>query len=300
MIEKVRIRNVENHLIGIKENESFFVSKKLDEVPLNRVQELGFSNSPGIGEQVLPKILGAISRFNAQGGFDKLKNLPMETRYREVAVKDWHGNYHYVDVPYRRYQRKDIPAPGIEIKIVENGGVHYAVSPILQKNEAKNGLIKHVINLFLELFGSCEILNESFVPALSAIPSRRVNWKILPEGEYPWPRLAVAAGDIASKREGKAKIQEHCINAILKHRPAEIIYGSGGFRGYLVFRFPEKGLFVMENLMYGNATYIFENEWEQFSLLTKAEIINNRFQKERFEHRSGWEDKVDHLLKIHP
>ncbi|MPN37374.1 hypothetical protein SDC9_184891 [bioreactor metagenome] len=91
-------------------------------------------------------------------------------------------------------------------------------------------------------------------------------------------------------------MQEHCANAILRHNPIELIYGSGGFRGYLIFKFPEKGIFVMENLMYGNATYVFENEWEQFSQLTKAEIIDNHLQKERFEHRIGWEEKINNLL----
>jgi len=167
MIEKKRIRNVDIYLVGIQENEEFFVSKKLMNVLMPKIQEVGFSNAPEIGDQVLPKIVGPISRFNANGGFLKLKDLPMETCYREIAVKDWHGNYHYVDVPYKRYQREIIPAPGIEIKVVEKEGVFYFISPFLQRNEANQGIIKHTINLFLELFGSCEILDNSYVPALS-------------------------------------------------------------------------------------------------------------------------------------
>jgi hypothetical protein len=297
MIERKRIRNIDNYLIGISQESSFYVCKKIDGIPLNKITSIGLSNPIEVGEQVLPKIMGSISRFNAQGGFLKLKDLPMETCYREIAVKDWHGNYHYVDVPYRRYQRKEILAPGVEVKIVEKDGTLFFASPLLIRNNANNGIIKHVINLFLELFGSCEILDDSFIPALSSIPTKRVNWKILPEGEYPWKRLAKIAGDIESSRSGKAKIQEHCIDAILKYKPVELIYGTGGFRGYLVFKFSAKGIFVMENVMYGNATYIFENDWEQFSQLTKAEIINNRFQKDRIEHRAGWEEKINRLLK---
>jgi hypothetical protein len=297
MIEKVRIRNVDNYLIGVPNDTNFYVCKKANEILPKTKESIGFSNPIEIGEQMLPRILGSISRFNAQGGFLKLKDLPMETCYREIAVKDWHGNYHYVDVPYKRYQRKEIPAPGVEIKITEKDGVIFLTSPLLVRNEVNQAIIKHVINLFLELFGSCEILDESFIPALSSIPTKRVNWKILPEGEYPWKRLAIVAGDIESPRSGKAKIQEHCINAILKYKPAELIYGTGGFRGYLIFRFPDKNIFVMENVMYGNATYVFENDWLQFSQLTKAEIINNQLQKDRIEHRGGWEGKIDKLLK---
>lgn len=297
MIEKIRIRNVDNYLIGIPKDKNFYVCKKVNEVSPTLKKSIGFSNIIEVGEQILPQIVGSVSRFNAQGGFLKLKDLPMEICYREIAVKDWHGNYHYVDVSYKRYQRKEIPAPGVEIKITEKDGVFFFTSPLLVRDEGCQTAIKHVINLFLELFGSCEVLDESFIPALSSIPTKRVNWKILPEGEYPWKRLAKIAGDIESPRSGKAKIQEHCIDVISRYNPTELIYGAGGFRGYLIFRFPDKNIFVMENVVYGNATYVFENDWLKFSQLTKAEIINNRLQKDRIEHRNGWEVKIDKLLK---
>lgn len=290
------LRNIDNYLFGIQDGEDFFVSKKLDEVTSDKLHFLGYSDVTSNGEQVLPRIVGSVSRFNSEGGFIRLKDLPMETRYREVCVKDWHGNYHYVDVPYKRYQRQEIPAPSVELKIVDNNSEMLIVSPKLNKSEANVSQIKHTINLFLELFGSCEILNSSLVPAISSIPTRRVNWKILPEGEYPWKRLSQLAGDLSSSRVGKAKIQEHNFDAILKYNPVEIIYGAGGFRGYLVFRFPTKNLFVMENALYGNATYVFENDWEKFSHLTKAEIIQNNLEKGRIEHRSGWENAIDKLL----
>lgn len=296
MIDKKRINKTDNYLVGIKESEEFFVGAQLDIISRSKSQEIGFTSNLENGEQALPKIIGPVSRFNANGSFIKLKELPMETRYREIAVKDWHGNYHYVDVPYQRYQRKMIDPPAIEIKIVLINNIKYFVSPLLVKNESNTPKIKHVINLFLELFGSCETLDASFKPTWFSIPTKKVNWQILPEGEYPWHRLSKIAGNIASSSAGKAKLQTHCVEAILKHKPAELIYGTGGFRGYLIFRFPKKKIFVMENLLYGNATYIFENNWEQFSQMTKAEIINNQLQKDRLEHRVGWEDRIRRLF----
>ena len=43
-------------------------------------------------------------------------------------------------------------------------------------------------------------------------------------------------------------------------------------------------------------TYVFEDDWEQFSQLTKAEIIQNSLVKKRIEHRSGWEAEIRRLL----
>lgn len=297
MIDKKRIRNIDNYLIGIQDDEEFFVSICFNTLNKTKIQNTGLSIPPIIGEQILPKIVGPISRFNANGGFCKLKDKPKEICYREISVKDWHGNYHNVYIPYNRFRRKAIPPYGIEIKTIENNDNIYLVSPKLCRNEENCGLIKHVINLFLELFGSCEILNSTFLAPLSAIPTTRVNWKILPEGEYPWERIAEISGNIKSQSVGKARIQEQNINYVLKFKPQRLIYGAGGFRGYLIFEFPEKQLYVMENVIYGNATYIFENDWKQFSQLTKAEIINNRLQKERFEHRDDWESHINKLLK---
>lgn len=257
---------------------------------------MGFSIPLVIGEQILPRAIGPVTRFNANGGFIKRKDLPMETKYREICIKDWHGNYHYPDVPYKRYQREEIPAPSMELKIINASENLYVVSPLLRKDESNGQEIKHAINLFLELFGSCELLTENLLPALTNIPTTRVNWHILPEGDYPWERLAQVAGELLSNRPMKAKYQEHSINTILGYKPSGLVYGAGGFRGYLVFKFPSKNLFVMENVLYGNATYVFENEWEQFSLLTKADIIHNNLFKNRIEHRLGWEDKIKELL----
>lgn len=297
MILKKRVRNVDSYLIGIRENEEFYITCKIDNSLIGKIENAGFSSPFNVGYQILPSIIGPISRFNANGGFIRLKNLPMETCYREVAVKDWHGNFHYVDVPYKRYQRQIINPPGVELKIIEHNNEKYVLSPILRRVAVETEHIKHIFNLFLELFGCCETLNSVLSPTLISIPTKRVNWKILPEGSYPWPKLASIAGEIASKRAGKSKIQEHSINLILRYKPKELVYGTGGFRGYLIFKFPEKNLFVMENVLYGNATYVFENDWESFSQLTKAEIITNNLQKERIEHRVGWEMGIDNLLK---
>lgn len=296
MINKKRIRNVSNYLYAIKDGEDFFVVKEAGDVSLKKMKRIGFSDGLINGAQVLPSIVGPVTRFNAKGGFYKFKNLPMETVYRSVCVKDWHGNDHYVDVPYKRYPRENIMPPSVELKIVDIKGAYYFISPKMRKSVAEEQNNKHIINLFLELFGSCEIFNQSYESAISTIPTKRVNWHILPEGEYPWNRMLQLAGNLLSKRVGKSKMQKHNITTIARYKPKEIIYGIGGFRGYLVFVFPEKNLFVMENVIYGNATYVFDDNWERFSQLTKAEIIKNNFQKYRFEHHKGWEDKIKEIL----
>jgi hypothetical protein len=45
-----------------------------------------------------------------------------------------------------------------------------------------------------------------------------------------------------------------------------------------------------------NATYVFEQNWERLSQLSKAEILDRDLQKDRLIHREGWPEKIHTLL----
>ena len=75
-----------------------------------------------------------------------------------------------------------------------------------------------------------------------------------------------------------------------------IAQGRGGFSGYIVFGFPRKNLYVLESLYYGNATYVFRENWEKLSQLSKAVILSGNLQTARIVHQPGWEKEVRHLL----
>lgn len=53
----------------------------------------------------------------------------------------------------------------------------------------------------------------------------------------------------------------------------------------------------MENMIYGNATYVFRDNWEELSKLSKAEIIKNNLQDKRFVHRESWPYQISALLR---
>ena len=172
--------------------------------------------------------------------------MPKETIYRDVETTDWHGYRHYVSVPYQRYQRKPIPAPNIELTIVENNGEKIIVSPSINNSKKNEFLIKHIINLFLETFGECEILKEDLSPSFKNI--KKLNWNVLPEGKYPWSELKDKVTEIVEKynysKEGKKRI-ENRISLINKYSPDFIAIGNAGFHGYMVFGFPKKGIYLL-------------------------------------------------------
>jgi hypothetical protein len=98
--------------------------------------------------------------------------------------------------------------------------------------------------------------------------------------------------------EGNRKIIEHRLEAINSYGPTFYAIGQAGFRGYIVFGFSDRDIFFLESMYFGNATYVFEDNWETLSKMTKAEILNHNLQKDRIIHREGWENRVDKLLSI--
>lgn len=298
MICQKRIRNIDHYLLGISNDEEFYVGVKFSEAVEHLLPKLGFP-SLEVGTQILPQVRGSISRYNAFGKDLKNKNLPMETCYRQATVTDWHGYSHDVIIPYKRYPRTYIPAPSIELLIVEVEGNKMVISPLLNRSELEIQREKnlHVINLFLELFLECEILKKDLAPAWYDVPVKRVNWNILPEGEYAWVRVQEYVDNIVESKGFKKRLAEYRAEVISNYKPDRLIIGQGGFKGYLIFEFADKGIYILENLYYGNATYVMGNDWERVSQMTKAEVINNDLCENRIIHSKGWEEEIDQKLR---
>lgn len=294
MIENKRVRNVDMHLTGIHHGSTFYIAKKVSEVEQDKLKTIGLPTNLRTGIKILGRSIGSVSRYNVNGKEIPIKTLPKETRYREICIKDWHGNYHYVDIPYQRYHRQIIDAPETEFFIKEINNDLFVISEQLTHTSEKEEYNRHVINLFLEYFGNCDILNSQQQIAFQDIPIRRVNWEILPAGDYPWSRIP--SDGIKLHGPMQRLRQRYTFESINKYHPESIAIGTGGFRGYVVFGFPSKNIFLLEHLLNGNATYVFENNWEQFSQLSKGEILNSHLQRERIIHRDGWEREINKLL----
>jgi len=150
------------------------------------------------------------------------------------------------------------------------------------------------INMVLGLFGECSIEVGSSSLEASAI---RLDWDILPPGDYPWEIIKGKLEDICkdSKQTQKQMMLRNC-NLINECNPDFIAYGRSGFRGYIVFGFCKKNLFFLESIFPNNATYIFESDWEELSKLTKSEILNHNLQKGRLIHNANWPTEFEKYM----
>lgn len=306
MIIKKRVVNIENYLINFKENQMFGVGIILDDNSnISVLKKIGFSEKLEIGERVLPKIIGSKSRFNAEGKEVPLKNLPKETFYieREWKWQQWTSFgteecSRIVWIPRERYQREHINAPEVELEIKETfDNKKIIISDFIEYSENNYEKIKHIINLFLELFGSCDVFDEEFKTKLLSKKIKKLNWRLLKPGIRSWSTLKEELkSTIDETKKSKKIILEDRLEKINSYSPDFVAIGQAGYSGYVVFGFKDKNKYVLENNSYGNAIYIFDEKWEIISQLTKSEVFYKNLYLERIIHGPTWKEELNKIL----
>ena len=301
-----RKRKLDKKLQVLDNNTQVIPGIIIDSKTSTQVKSIGFTKVLDLGEQVLPNAnLGPICRFNSEGKYIKHTDQPMETDYRQVewTWEQWAGygttetHSKIVDVPYKRYPRSYIPPPSIELSITQDSnGQKYLIGPPYQLNFNDPDNLIHTINIFLEIFGFCEILSENLTGfAIQNI--KRLNWEILPQGKMPWKKFEKSITPLIKKEsEQNQVVLKYRLETIKNFNPKFVAVGKAGFSGYLIFGFPQKNLYVLESLYFGNATYVLEKEWETLSKLTKAEILEESLHKDRIIHRKHWKSRIRSLL----
>lgn len=302
MISKKRIRKLNPYKDLLPTSDKAFVA--YTGVTDSQLQRAGFPQDCGFGTTILPNIVGRITAFNAEGKELVCRGQQMETAYRTVEWHwtEWHGRdkverSDFRDVPYKRYPREFINPPAFELTIAENNdGSKMIISKPINGWKDNEERLVHAINLLLELFGECVVLDDNKAEVLPT-SIKRVNWKLLPKGEYPFERVKQELKPVLQRvKRGKRSFIDKRLEKLNSFGPAYVAMGVGGFNGYVVMAYPDRNLYVLESLLYGNATYILNNDWESVSKLSKAEILNNNLHKARVIHRRSWFSQVKDLF----
>lgn len=306
LIQKKRIHSVDIYLKHLSQYEKFRVLVHITPENSKKALKAGFSTLLNDGETLLPSIVGNISLYNANGRFTPIKELPKENRYlytREWTRNQWCGKGEteevtdYVDQYRMCYQRSFDPPPSVELAWVNSDSKNYVSTEILDFSKTSPEQIKHVINLFLELFGECELSHEDF-SSLTTNNTKRINWKFFPIGNRPWETLKPHVSQIIKhKNKSQSVVMMDRQDYITSFHPDEIYVGQGGFNDYLAYIFNNHNIVVLESVMTDNATYVFGNNWQDVSKLTKAHIISGNLHKDRLIHFKGWKGKVANLFE---
>lgn len=257
-----------------------------------QLREIGFATSPNEGESVLPAPIGKISEFNSNGKLIVRKDLQKvrESRMSWRTWNDWHGNPHSGSQirTIEIYPRDRVLPPSEYITALgSSNGLILCSRPLSLSTDSEESVI-HLLNLFLELFGSLELVTPN-LETTSAVQIKRLHWKILPPGLYPFARAKQELSEFIDVLPSEAKpVIEERIRAITNHSPDFIATGLGGFKDYVVFGFTKTETYVLESPALGNATYIFKNNWQELSHLTKRQILDGSLHEARVIHNHRW------------
>ena len=284
----------------------FRITVDADALSTEKLGDCGFALKPQSGDTILPTPMGPVSHRNAHGHYVVRKDLPKEYRYVRTIEWSWqefNGPYDRVertddkDIYQRCYPRDFYPPPSSELTIMELSGQLLIVSEELINFSANEKRILHIINLFLELFGECDI-RYADLQTITPVEIRKVNWIFLPPGQYPWSRVRQHVNQVlGNKSPSSANPILHRFDKLDSLKPATIYVGRGGFRYYVAYIFERKGLAVLESVMLNNATYVFDQDWERLSQMTKAEILQANLQYDRIIHTKNWYDRIEVLLR---
>ena len=291
-----KIRNVDKYLFQFQEGENLYIGLQSTEMHSDKLMEYGMRGDLLGTHNFIPRPLSQVADFNANGKWIADKSLPKEKRTfeSEYHIVDWHGNDHYGIRYHTRecYQRRFIQPPEVELTYI-NG---LLISPLLVYSQENRSLIQHIINMYLEMFGECEILTEKYVPK-TIVKTERLPWAVLPKGEYPWEKAKLHLDTIINtipKRHRTIISKRH--ETIAENVPDFMAIGDEGFFGYVIYGFSKKGIFIFESNRPNNATYVFKGNWKEASKLTKSEILCGQLHEARIIHNQKWNDCIKELI----
>lgn len=268
-----------------------------------KLRTFGFKDTDVDGTSILPSGVNRYAKKNAEPFFTVDKSLPLEEYTQTVywTRYEWAGKGQLTPVTdfsfikKKRYHR-DYCAPfSVCFTLSVDGEKQCIVSDDILFSEENHSKLQNTVNMLLGLFGECIV---DFTEKESNTKRVIVNWDILPKGEYPWSSVKETLGNF-TKGYTKTRTEMMLRNceAIYAKNPDFVAYGRSGFKGYAVFGFTDRNLYILESVMPNNATYVLENDWETISQLSKAEILSQELHKARIIHSENWQKNFDNIME---
>lgn len=272
-----------------------------------KLEDLGFSKEFRDGERILPTVINPATARNAEKFYVVDRTQAKEKYYQTLwwTRHEWAGRgetrevSEFVDIPRERFPRVEYSPYSVELILKhDEEGRLIVVTDAIEFCDQNEKILINTINIFLTSFGECEVLTDN-LEKLLPIQVIRLNWEILPQGEYPWERVQKDLEKISESKSMTARkmLFDKC-EYINSFHPDFRAYGKSGFSGYVIFGFRSQNLYVLESVYMNNATYVFGADWENLSKLSKAEILNGGLQSARLIHNDNWKRDIDKLLEV--
>lgn len=251
-------------------------------------------------EIIVPDIKnGRYSKYNKSGRTIPRDDLPRVVKnytFERPNFGDYTKGTH--DISYsRKVKQKEIWLPKaipIKITLLEQKNDIYTfkfeIDDIIDKNasEYEDDVMFH-INLLQENCG-CYDIHAADITDAELTRTLYVDWELLPPGSNEIERFIESKRGDVSETEYDEIIGRYKFIESLE--PLELIKGTNKFSKYFGVKFSEE-IVVLENINYGNAIYIFYEDWEKLTKLTRTELLNMKTDKfTRIVHTRDWKKRL--------
>jgi hypothetical protein len=286
------VRSLSKLLVFTEKHPKVRFAFNVDGVDPSIWTKLGFDTVLEPGDCLIPSCIGRASTFNAHGKEVIRKDLPMVNKSFPVFTswQDWHGQTHS-GIQYRDrdvYQREYIPAPSEFLYVIEMDSSFYIATREIDIPREAEVNVLHLANLMLECFGEFDSIDaRSGIKVGTRL--KRLQWEVLPPGPYPWSKAKPLVDAYTEHLDESAReLIGYRMGTIAGYKPGFLATGRGGFNAYFVYGFEDQGVYLLESAHLDNATYVFKEDWERLSQLTKSEIINGDIPHARIVHNRKW------------
>lgn len=202
----------------------------------------------------------------------------------------------FIEYNYDRdvYQRMRSTPLRVKIGLEKDEfGNFYICSPILTKDTSDEEILMY-LNLFKDLFGKFIICNPFFKEIIKM--DLKKEWEILRPGQRKLDKELIIDHISKTCKISKEEL-ERKYSVFFKKDCSTLATGREGFKGYYAFSYENSSYVIMEKFKENNATYIFPSDkWEEYSKLTKMEVINGRLYIKRIRHNKNWNERIAKYL----
>jgi hypothetical protein len=305
LLKKKRINKL-SCLNWVKEGQKIVIALQ-DAIRFkDKLIKLGFSAELKNGEKILPLVVNPATARNAEVFYKIDRIQPKETYCQPLwwTHNEWIGKgetqevSEYVYIQRTRFKRINYLPYSIELTLKYNkNGTFFVVTDIIEFCKQNEKMLINTINIFLIYFGECNILTEN-LDNISPNKVIRLNWDILPQGDYPWEKIEKVLERVSKKSSKTSRriLIDNC-RYINSFSPDFMALGRSGFSGYVIWGFSNQKRYILESIYTNNATYVFGKDWKELSKLSKAEILNENLQIARIIHNNNWKQNINQFIQ---
>lgn len=249
-----------------------------------------------------PRSCGLHAQRNIDGWKEKRTDLPKEMREISTMAPSWNsGSYHLVSREIEAYPVEHHPAKLLTISatiiehLVDAALVRFRVDQPLEKESTSFPAdLQFNLRLLRESVGDAHVYDADLSDEQFA-RIQSVEWELLPKGSAD--RVLARLGRHREIDAERLKVATERLNVLDRLDHDGFIVGTGKFARYFGVKFGQR-LVALENLEYGNALYVFEENWEQLTRLSRTELIRRRDPSvHRVPHLPGWQSAIRKFVR---